>query len=401
MTSRPRATIRLFVVSAALSLVPVILLGLVMGASYRSEARRRGLAEGRSEAQLIAQTAIEPLLDATPFAQRLRSGAVFDALNRVTHRAVGDHHVLRLRVRNLAGKVVFSDDGSGFTEKPEGEAVDAARGHIVVGLTRLNSDSNDRGAVGAQAVEVYQRLLAGPREQPVGVLELYLPYAPIQHDVSSGLYRLFVDLMIGLAALYVVLFTISMSVSRGLRRQVKLNAFLAEHDPLTELPNRRLFQRRIADALARANEATRPIAIAIVDLDRFKDINDSLGHHAGDVVLVELAYRLLDELHMKDTIARLGGDEFGIMIDDPSDIDAFLVRLHDAIGRELMVDSVPLTVEASIGYVLAEPGGHDVDELLRRADVALYVAKERRAGAVRYDAAQDHYDPANLALITE
>jgi diguanylate cyclase (GGDEF)-like protein len=190
-------------------------------------------------------------------------------------------------------------------------------------------------------------------------------------------------------------------VSRGLRRQVKLNAFLAEHDPLTELPNRRLFQRRIADAFARVKSGAPPFAIAIVDLDRFKDINDSLGHDSGDTVLVELAFRLLDELNVKDTIARLGGDEFGILIDDPSNVDAFLAHLRDVIGRELVVSAVPVTVEASIGYVRSDIDGDDVDELLRCADVALYVAKEQHLGSVRYDRAQDHYNPANLALITE
>ena len=275
------------------------------------------------------------------------------------------------------------------------------RGHIEAELTHLNSDSNDSGAVGEAAVEVYQPLFAVVSKHRVGVLELYLPYAPIQHDVSSGLRQLSRDLMIGLAAPHVALFAISLSVSRGLRRQVKLNAFLAEHDPLTELPNRRLFQRRIADALARAKDGARPFAIAIVDLHRFKDINDSLGHHSGDTVLIELAYRLLDELNVKDTIARLGGDEFGILIDDPSDIDEFLTRLRDVIEQELVVSAVPVTVEASIGYVLSDVEADDVDELLRRADVALYVAKEQHVGAVRYDPAQDHYDPANLALITE
>ena len=401
MTTRPRATIRLFVVSAALSLVPVVVLGFVMASSYGSEARRRGIAEGRSEAQLIAQTAIEPLLDAAPLHDRLRSGPVYDALQRVTQRAVGDHHVLRLRVRNLAGNVVFSDDGSGFADKPEAEAIEAAHGEVPARLTRLNSDVNDSGAVGSQAVEVYQPLRAGSQERPVGVLELYLPYAPIHNDVASGVRRLSLDLMIGLAALYVVLFAISLSVSRGLRRQVKLNAFLAEHDPLTELPNRRLFQRRIADALMRVKEGRAPFAIAIIDLDRFKDINDSLGHHSGDAVLVELAYRLLDELDVRDTIARLGGDEFGILIDDPSEIDACLARLRDVIGQELVVSAVPVTVEASVGYVLSDADADDVDELIRRADVALYVAKEQHAGAVRYDPAHDHYDPANLTLVTE
>jgi diguanylate cyclase (GGDEF)-like protein len=401
MTSQPRATIRLFVVSAALSLVPVVLLGLVMSRSSRSEAQRRGLAEGRSEAQLIAQTAIEPLLGSAPFRDQLRSGPVFDALNRVTRRAVGDHHVLRLRVRNLKGNVVFSDDGSGFGEKAEEVALEAAHGHIEAELTHLNSDSNDSGKVGEAAVEVYQPLFAGTPKHPVGVLELYLPYAPIQQDVSSGLRQLSRDLIVGLAALYVALFVISLSVSRGLRRQVKLNAFVAEHDPLTELPNRRLFQRRIADALARVKRGAPPYAMAIVDLDRFKNINDSLGHDSGDTVLVDLAYRLLDELNVKDTIARLGGDEFGILVDDPSDIDTFLAQLRDVIGRELVVSTVPVTVEASIGYVLSDIDGDDVDELLRRADVALYVAKEQHLGSVRYDRAQDHYDPANLALITE
>ena len=401
MTRKPRATFRLFVVSATLSLIPVVVLGLVMAGSYRSEARRRGIAEGRSEAQLIAQTAIEPLLVATPLDGRLHSGPVYDALNRVTQRAVGDQHVLRLRVRNLAGNVVFSDDGSGFAEETEHEAIEAAHGKIEAELTRLNSDANDSGEIGPQAVEVYQPLFAGSQKRPVGVLELYLPYAPIHDDVAAGQRRLSLDLMIGLAALYVVLFGISLSVSRGLRRQVKINAFLAEHDPLTELPNRRLFQRRIAEGLERVKAGQPPFAIAIVDLDRFKDINDSLGHHSGDAVLVELAYRLLDELEVEDTIARLGGDEFGILINDPRDIDACLTRLRDVIGQELVVSSVPVTVEASVGFVLSDADGDDVDELLRRADVALYVAKEQHAGAVRYDPLQDEYDPANLALITE
>ena len=274
-------------------------------------------------------------------------------------------------------------------------------GEIVARLTRLNSDTNDSGKAGPQVVEVYQPLVAGRPERRVGVLELYLPYAPIHNDVASGLHKLLLDLAIGLAALYVVLFTISLSVSRGLRRQVALNAFLAEHDALTELPNRRLFHQRIADALHRVTRGRPPFAIAIVDLDRFKEINDSLGHHNGDVVLTELAHRLVGELADGDTLARLGGDEFGILVDDPTEIDAFLARIRDVIGQDLDVSGLPVTVEASIGYVLAADDADDVGELLRRADVALYVAKEQHLGSVRYDADQDHYDPANLALITE
>src|SRR5258708_2130797 len=202
MTRQPRATFRLFVVSAALSLVPVIVLGLVMVSSYGSEARRRGIAEGRSEAQLIAQTAIEPLLGSSPLDGRLRAGPVYDALNRVARQAVGDHHVLRLRVRNLSGNVVFSDDGSGFADKPESEAIEAAHGAIPARLTRLNSDVNDSGAAGSQAVEVYQPLLAGSPEHAVGVLELYLPDAPIHNHVPGGGRPLALGLRLRLGGLY-------------------------------------------------------------------------------------------------------------------------------------------------------------------------------------------------------
>ena len=148
MTTRRRATIRLFVVSAALSLVPVVVLGLVMVSSWGSEARRRGVAEGRSEAQLIAQTAIEPLLGATPLHGPPAERPGLRRAESRHARAVGDHHVLRLRVRNLAGNVVYSDDGSGFAEEIEHEAIDAAHGEVGAELTRLNSDANDTGAVG-------------------------------------------------------------------------------------------------------------------------------------------------------------------------------------------------------------------------------------------------------------
>ncbi|MGO9875938.1 MAG: putative bifunctional diguanylate cyclase/phosphodiesterase [Acidimicrobiia bacterium] len=383
--------------------MPVVLLGFVLAGSYRTEARRRGLAEGRSEAELIAQTAIAPLFRPVPLQGRLTPGpgSPYTALTRVAKEAVGKQHVLRLRVRNLAGNVVFSDDGSGFAERPEDEALDAARGEIVARLTHLNSDSNDSGAAGPEAVEVYQPLLVGVPERRIGVLELYLPYAPIRSDVASGLSRLLADLVVGLGALYVVLFAISWSMSRGLRRQAAMNAFLAEHDALTDLPNRRLFHRRVVQALERAQATGTKVAIAIVDLDRFKEINDSLGHHNGDALLVELGRRLTQQFGDHGTVARLGGDEFGLVLDDTADLDATWSRLRQAIGHEVEVSGLPVTVEASIGYVLAPDDGHDVDVLLQRADVALYVAKKQNADAARYDPTQDDYDPANLTLISE
>jgi diguanylate cyclase (GGDEF)-like protein len=391
---------RLFAFYAGILLVPVVLLGLLLSASYRSEAGQRGLAEGLSEARLVAQTAVEPVLDGRPLGDGISPSEQTD-LERLVKHAVGNHDILRLRLRDLSGQVVFSDDGSGFREKPEDEALDAAHGEVVERLTHLNSDDNDSGAVGPQSVEIYLPLLAGNHDRRVGVLELYLPYGPINADVSAGLHSLYLYLALGLAALYLVLFAISVSVSQRLRQQVRLNKFLAEHDSLTGLPNRSLFHRRAARAIKRASRRKARVTLAIIDLDRFKEINDALGHQNGDQLLVEIAARLEKHKRPKDTIARLGGDEFGVILADGGDPESILSQLRELIELEVQVSGVPVSIESSIGYAVAPDDGLDVGDLMQHADVAMYTAKFEHSGTARYDAAADTYDAANLGLIAE
>jgi len=399
-TVRERSLLRLFALYASITLVPVLVLGITLNQTYRDEARQRGLAVARSEAVLVAQTAVEPILDGRPLSSGLTPTQVGD-LQRLVARAVGGHDVLRLRLRDLAGHVVFSDDGSGFNQAPEDEALDAARGSVVERLTRLNADTNDTGAAGPASAEIYLPLDAGSPRQRVGVLEMYLPYGPIDADVSAGLHTLFRHLVLGLAALYVGLFVISLSVSRGLRRQVRLNKFLAEHDPLTDLPNRSLFRRRARETVALTSRIGRRTVLAIVDLDRFKEVNDTLGHHNGDDLLTQLAGRLAANARPQDTVARLGGDEFGIILTDLDSPEEVLHRLRDLIEHEVDLSGLPVSVESSIGYVVAPDDGSDVDQLIQRADVAMYVAKTEHRGIVRYSEALDHYDAANLSLIAQ
>jgi diguanylate cyclase (GGDEF)-like protein len=180
-----------------------------------------------------------------------------------------------------------------------------------------------------------------------------------------------------------------------------LNAFLAHHDTLTELPNRTLFHRRAKRALAESRRRTDPIAIAIVDLDRFKDVNDTLGHHNGDQLLSELARRLADGIHQEDTVARLGGDEFGLILRRAQDAEQTLRRVRELIDREVDLSGLPISVQASVGFVVAPEDGADVDTLLQRADMAMYFAKSQHAGVLRYDASFDHYDAASLRLVSE
>jgi diguanylate cyclase len=395
-----RSLLRLIGIYAVISLVPVIVLGFIFASSYRSEARQRGIAEGRSEATLIAQTAVEPLLGGHPLSQGLTPSEQA-SMQTLVRNAVRSHEVLRLRLRDLAGNVVFSDDGLGFTQKPEDEALDAAHGHVVATLTRINSDPGDTGKVGPESVEIYLPLTAGAADSRVGVLEIYLPYAPISADVTAGLHTLYQNLILGLAGLYLALCAISVSVTRKLRQQLKVNTYLAEHDSLTDLPNRALFLRRAELALAESGRSGLPMAIAIVDLDRFKEVNDTLGHHNGDHLLTELARRLATFMRPKDCVARLGGDEFGIILCDVNDPAEVLWRVRTVIEHEVSVSGLPLSVDSSIGFVVAPSDGTDVDELLQRADVAMYVAKEQHSGVMRYNEGQNHYDAANLALIGE
>ena len=379
--------------------MPVVLLGTALAANYRTEARRRGLAVGRSEALLISKTAVEPWLDGRDLSQRLSPSEV-DGLARLVTRAMTAGSVLKLRVHDQTGRVVFSDDGKPSEATFDDEGADAARGETVARLIRLNSDPGDVGPIGPESVEVYLPLTAGTPSRQVGVLEIYLPYAPIAADVTAGLHNLYRALAFGLAVLYVVLFVISVSVGRGLRREARRNAFLARHDVLTGLPNRAHFRARAAEALTAATEQ-RPVAVAVIDIDRFEEVNDTVGYENGDHVLTALAVRLAEHVGRRGDVARLGGDEFGVILPDVFDAHAELVALRNALDEEVEISGLPLSVHASIGYVVAPRDGVEVDKLLRHAEVATHAAKELHANALRYEEARDGYDATNLVLLAE
>jgi len=253
---------RLFTKYAVITLVPVLALGAALAISIRLEATQRGIDEAKAEAKLIAQTAIEPLFNSgRELTPKLGSGERA-ALERIVTRAVGTGDILRLRLHDLSGNVVFSDDGSGFHGKPDDEALDAAGGDTVADLTHLNSDSNDVGRIGQQAVEVYEPLVAGVRAKRVGVLEIYLPYKPILADVAASMHRLYIDLIGGLTLLYLALLAITTSVSRGLRRQVALNAAQAEQLRVSEAEHRMLFEENPLPMLSYDRASLQIVAVS-------------------------------------------------------------------------------------------------------------------------------------------
>jgi diguanylate cyclase (GGDEF)-like protein len=391
---------RVFTVYAVASLVPVVLLGVVLLLGREHLAETNGLAEARAQASLLDRTAIAPALMGTPLFGGLQDGET-TALSRAVSLAIRDGDLLRVRLRDLDGNVVYASDNS-QAEADDPDALRAAAGHVSSSLTRLNAD--DPGSPhGPRVVEVYDPVVSEQSGNRIGVLEMYLPYEPIAKQLAAGQRMIAVMIAGGLALLWLCLLLVSASVTRRLRKQSGVNAFLAAHDPLTGLPNRATFAERATQATQDAT-LERRTAVALVDLDRFKEVNDTLGHGNGDRLLVMLADRLRHHIRERDTVARLGGDEFGIILRElhgPSETIELLTRLRSVLAEPVEIDGLPLAVEASIGFTLAPDDGGDIELLLQRADVAMYVAKRQHLGVVHYRPEHDNYDASALTLAAE
>jgi diguanylate cyclase (GGDEF)-like protein len=177
----------------------------------------------------------------------------------------------------------------------------------------------------------------------------------------------------------------------------------AYHDSLTNLPNRLLLQDRMEQAIQIARRHHTPFAFLMMDLDRFKDVNDTLGHHVGDQLLAEVGQRLHDTLREVDTIARLGGDEFAILLMDSDAKTAQRVaqKITDALSSPFDINSLRLYIGASIGIACYPEHGLDVTTLIQRADVAMYVAKRDQSTHALYALEQDNYSVSRLALMAD
>jgi diguanylate cyclase (GGDEF)-like protein len=189
-----------------------------------------------------------------------------------------------------------------------------------------------------------------------------------------------------------------------LRRHAEETQHQALHDSLTGLPNRALFRQQVEDALGARQDQTSTSAVLLMDLDRFKEVNDTLGHHNGDLLLQAVARRLQSTVRPGDVVARLGGDEFGILLADADGrqtIEAVAERLNEALAEPFLVQEMTLEVGASIGIATSPGDGDDVDTLIQRADVAMYVAKSTFRGHEFYSHDHDTYSPTKLALLGE
>ena len=176
------------------------------------------------------------------------------------------------------------------------------------------------------------------------------------------------------------------------------------YDQLTGLPNRMMLLNRLGRALVESSRTTRPLALLILALDRFKDVSNTLGHHNGDLIVRDLAARLGDALGDGDRVARLRGDEFGVLLPDADGAFARQVgdRILGSLEKPFMVQKLPIEVSASIGIAVAPEHATEAEGLLRRADAAVQAARKVGGGAsVLYSPECEPHDPARLALLGE
>ncbi len=403
-----RARLSLTTQVALLSLIPIVALGFVLARVLQAQIVQRTLADADQSAQLVARLGVQPWLTPRDLHEGLSARSIHRLDEQLRTRSVSD--LARIKIWSAAGRIVYSDDHSliGRSLGAEDDDLhDALAGHphpAAVVTPAPHTETASEVGLG-RLVEVYVPLRFSSVGPPAGAFEIYLSYAPIAATVGHDERTIALVVFLGLALLWAILYRIVASASGRLRRQARENDRLARYDSLTGLPNRTLFRERVAQALSTvpetesesrdtrsasvaADASARKLAVMLVDLDAFKQINDTLGHGAGDAVLGEVAARLRAQLHPGVLLARLGSDEYAILTPRIEGVDealAIAATAQAALQAPVTVQGVALNVEASIGVALVPDHAKTADELLQRADLALARARVRRGrvGGVR------------------
>jgi diguanylate cyclase (GGDEF)-like protein len=381
------------------SLVPIIVLGLIVAQSMRSSIRDRAIDRAEQESVVVSKLAIEPQLAPPDMDRELPHEKRARITTALTEGSLG-RRVVQVSVRNRAGRVIYStDDGTvGRTAPPTLQSKRALEGHVAAGP----QPDGEGGRVVATFVPLH---LPGD-VKPAGVASIWTDYAPVAAAVADDSRRTLAILVAGLSALWLGLVAVTAAASQRLRKQAADREHQALSDALTGLPNRTMFHDLVQRTILAAQRKKKLVSVMLMDLDRFKEVNDTLGHHNGDLLLQRIAQRLQGVLRDGETIARLGGDEFAILIPGVPDRQACVhvaKRLLKTLEEPVVVGGLALQCEGSIGIAIYPDHGKQVEAIMRAADVAMYVTKEQRSGHEFYDAAlhEHRHDAGRLALVGE
>ena len=397
---RTFSVLSLLILTVIAALLAWRLQGVVERIALKQEATlAQGQAEALLRADLLPRSASAGL---TP--KILRGLAAYTQHNM--------HYGLFVRVKIWSpnGTILYSDARAAIGKR---FPVDEDLADILSGEKDSAADISDLGEAEnatergrfRHLLEVYVpiRVGHGRATHVVGAYELYHDLSLLDSQEADLRRAIWSSVALGFLVLYVSLFVVVRNASRRLVRQSDALAHQALHDALTDLPNRALLHDRLQQALRIAQRDQSTVALLLLDLDRFKEINDTFGHHHGVQLLQQVGLRLGATLRDSDTVARLGGDEFAMLLPATDERGALRVagKLVQALDQPFVVEGYSVAAGASIGIALAPEHGHDATTLLRRADVAMYVAKRAGSGYAIYAPEQDEYSPSRLALIGE
>jgi len=385
---------RLFALYVLASLVPISVMGAVLVRGDSDVAAEFGLTWGRAQAAVIEEMVIAPALRGADLSAGLND-AERQRLQSATDLSIYNGTVAHLRLRSFTGTVEFSDDGSVTGSVP---VSDPAFRSAAAGGTDVQIIENPQAP---DVVRVLRPVIAGANGQATGVLEVSLPFDAFAKKVQAETRDEIIRIALSLVGLFAVLALISWWTTRALRQNAATHEYQSLHDSLTGLPNRELFRRKAEDALARGRRGE-PGALVLIDLDHFKEVNDTLGHHAGDELLQVVARRLRESLRTDDTVARLGGDEFAMVLPrggGRGETVALLNRIRHELSEPVVLDGVSLSVEASFGVCFYPESAETVEDLLQHADAAMYQGKLGPGGVVVFEPASRHH--ATHALLIQ
>jgi diguanylate cyclase (GGDEF)-like protein len=375
------------------TLFPIIAIGVIITIFLNDLIDDRAQDEAQRSARLVAEVGVSQLLTDNDLAGALPKQTRDTVSQALSDNRLADVRIAGLQIWNRDKRLLYTSQTRSSAPTPsEFLAIESALG----GEIRAVRGENYR-------LTVFTSLhTAG--EEPTGVVEVVIPYDDLIDDARSDLWSLYIVLLGGLLILFGSLYRLFASASRTLERRAAEKEHQALHDGLTGLANRGLFHDRLHQALRLGTREKHGVAVMIMDLDRFKEINDTLGHQSGDKVLQETARRLTRTLRETDTIARLGGDEFAILmpnVPDPAVSLSVADKIRNALNQPFMVQSLTLDVRTSIGIALFPAHGKDPETLIQRADIAMYLAKSAKTEVEIYTSEKDQYSPSRLALVGE
>jgi diguanylate cyclase (GGDEF)-like protein len=322
--------------------------------------------------------------------------------------------LVELRLWALDGSLIYSSAERTETGFPDGNRLDL----VTTGgepsarlITDVRGAGTSQGGTEQRVLDVYVAVLAGDTAGPdptlapddvIGAAEVMLDNTVASAARADAVRTVSLVVALGLVTLWVLLFRTVWTASRRLQATALENARLALLDSLTGLPNRRLLAERMRRTILEAQETGSRVGLMLLDIDRFKDINDSLGHDRGDELLEQVAERLRGALRDEDVVARLGGDEFAILLPDVRSVanaELLARRVRGLFVPPFLLGELPLHVDTSVGVACLPDHADDASSLMRTADVAMYAAKHRRTGVSVYSADEDDSSPARLVLL--